>query len=249
MREAAAGAGLLLIGGAAAGFDRSLPFPGAWALIPVTGALLLILAGADARVGRRVLGHPLLVGIGLISYPLYLWHWPLLSFSRMLQPGEASAGWSGAAVVLSVVLAGATYRFIEKPIRFGRRSAWRVGALFAGLASLALLGAASETDRIVARSEALGIGELLAAAGEWEYPGGLLPREVRGVRVYALGGEPRALFFGDSNMEQYAPRVVERLRTAQTRRGALFLIGAAASRCSVQASGGIRIVTGCSPMC
>ena len=57
--------------------NRNHAFPGFWALLPVTGALLIIIAGPEAWANRHILQNPLLVQVGLISYPLYLW--PLLS--------------------------------------------------------------------------------------------------------------------------------------------------------------------------
>jgi hypothetical protein len=88
--------------------------------VPTVGAALLIGAGPDAWLNRRLLAHPLLVWIGLISYPLYLWHWPLLSFATIAR-GQPPAGATLAALLaLSVLLAWATYRFVEHPIRFGR---------------------------------------------------------------------------------------------------------------------------------
>ena len=94
-------------------------FPGTWVLLPVFGATLLILAGPNAWLNCKVLGHRYLVWCGLISFPLYLWHWPLLAFARITQ-GEEPSGWIRISIVLlSIILAWLTYWLIEKPIRFG----------------------------------------------------------------------------------------------------------------------------------
>ena len=91
-------------------------FPGWWAALPALGTALLIAAGPTAW---STAGPPsrAVVFVGLISYPLYLWHWPLLSFARVVEQGEPGA------VTMSFgcgfVLAWATYQFVEKPIRFG----------------------------------------------------------------------------------------------------------------------------------
>jgi peptidoglycan/LPS O-acetylase OafA/YrhL len=99
--------------------DRRL-FPGWWALAPVIGAWLLIFAGPDAWVNRKLLSNRLMIWVGLISYPLYLWHWPLLSFTRIMSASNESApALRGAAVGLSLVLAWLTYRLLERPIRYG----------------------------------------------------------------------------------------------------------------------------------
>jgi peptidoglycan/LPS O-acetylase OafA/YrhL len=63
------------------------PFPGFWALLPTLGTGLLIFTGEDARLNRAVLGFPLFVNIGLLSYPLHLWHWPILTFTRIFRAG------------------------------------------------------------------------------------------------------------------------------------------------------------------
>lgn len=107
------GYGLLTITSAAA-------FPGALALIPVAGAALMIAAGPEGVVNRFVLSNRLMVGIGLISYPLYLWHWPLLAFPRIIESATPSPETRATAIVAAFVLAWATYRFIESPIRSKR---------------------------------------------------------------------------------------------------------------------------------
>lgn len=91
-------------------------FPGARALMPALGAALLILAGPQAWLNRKVFSSRALVFVGLISFPLYLWHWPILSFLHIYD-GESSLYLRIAAVFVSFVLAWLTYRFIERPLR------------------------------------------------------------------------------------------------------------------------------------
>ena len=93
-------------------------FPGWWALLPTIGAVLIISAGSQAWLNRIVLSNPMLVWFGLISFPLYLWHWPLLSFLRIAFGEEVPALAIVAAILVSIFLAWLTYIFIEKPIRF-----------------------------------------------------------------------------------------------------------------------------------
>lgn len=110
--------------------DRS-PFPGLWALLPTLSAALLISAGNLAWFNKNVLGNRLLVWFGLISYPLYLWHWPLLTFARILDGGRQPPSWLRICmVVLAIVLAWLTYRLIEKPIRFNKGSIFTPLRLF-----------------------------------------------------------------------------------------------------------------------
>ena len=82
-----AGIGLVLIGLALAVLNVHRAFPGWWALLPIAGSALLLSAPAS-WVNRTLLGWPPMVWIGLISYPLYLWHWPLLVISRSSNLGR-----------------------------------------------------------------------------------------------------------------------------------------------------------------
>jgi peptidoglycan/LPS O-acetylase OafA/YrhL len=81
-------AGALLLAGGIWRINQELSFPGIWALVPVAGTLLLIAAGPSAVINRTLCSWRPMVWIGLISYPLYLWHWPLLSFARIVESGE-----------------------------------------------------------------------------------------------------------------------------------------------------------------
>ncbi|WP_412757929.1 acyltransferase family protein [Legionella bozemanae] len=110
--------GLLIIICSFFTFSKATVFPGFWALIPVLGALLLV-AGKNSWTNRVILSNRILVWFGLISYPLYLWHWPLLSFVKIMEGGFHHKIFQWVAVVLSVVLAWITYKLVEKPIRHG----------------------------------------------------------------------------------------------------------------------------------
>ncbi len=102
--------------------NKNLNFPGKWALVPVVGTVLIIAAGSNAFVNRIILSNKILVWFGLISYPLYLWHWPLLSFARIIESEVPSESIRIAAIVVFVILAWFTYKLIELPIRFGKHS-------------------------------------------------------------------------------------------------------------------------------
>jgi peptidoglycan/LPS O-acetylase OafA/YrhL len=124
--------------------DQFDAFPGWWALLPTIGAVLMIIAGQSSLVNRYVLSCKPAVFVGLISYPLYLWHWPLLSFMRV-----ANGVWGikishlqkGAVIILAFLLAYLTYRFIELPIRHVKqREQRRTGALWL-LGCVSLTGA------------------------------------------------------------------------------------------------------------
>ena len=93
-------------------------FPGFWALFPTLAAYLLIKAGPKAWFNQVVLSNRLFVWVGLISFPLYLWHWPLLVFAE-IKLGALGTSTKLGLIVMSVMLSWLTYRFVERPIRFG----------------------------------------------------------------------------------------------------------------------------------
>lgn len=120
LRDVVSVSGLLLVGLAIGLLGKAAVYPGVWALLPTLGAACLIAAGSQGWVNRKLLAHRWMVRIGLISYPLYLWHWPLLTYARIVESGKPPSKVRVAAVLLSVLLAYLTYRYIEKPVRFGR---------------------------------------------------------------------------------------------------------------------------------
>jgi peptidoglycan/LPS O-acetylase OafA/YrhL len=94
-------------------------FPGWWALLsPVLATALLIIAGNEGWVNKNILSNKVLVWFGLISYPLYLWHWPMLSFARIIEGETPSILYRLIIVLISISLAALTYLFIERPVRF-----------------------------------------------------------------------------------------------------------------------------------
>jgi len=117
LQETLVGLGLVLIVLALVLVNKTRDFPGAWALLPVLGAVLLIACAPGSWIGRRLLSNRVMVWFGLISFPLYLWHWPLLAFLRIVKGGELDGQLLLAAVGLAIVLAWLTYRLIEAPVR------------------------------------------------------------------------------------------------------------------------------------
>lgn len=111
--------GIVLISFAVCRIEKNSLFPGIWALLPVLGAVLVISAGPRAWFNRAVLSNRLLVWFGLISFPLYLWHWSILSFARIAESETPAIHIRLAGIVLSVGLAWLTYAVIENPIRSG----------------------------------------------------------------------------------------------------------------------------------
>jgi peptidoglycan/LPS O-acetylase OafA/YrhL len=125
-------AGLLLLAGGIFAMTSRLPFPGTWALVPVAGAVLVMLAGPQAGLNRLLLSNRAMVWVGLISFPLYLWHWPVLSFITIVKGKDMNQDTRFIAVTLAVLLAWLTYRIVEQPIR--RAASTRSATVLAGLA-------------------------------------------------------------------------------------------------------------------
>lgn len=108
--------GMALVLGSLAFITRTLPYPGVNSLFPCLGAALLIYACSGPNVMRAALSNKILVFVGLISYSLYLWHWPIFSFLRYRQI-ELTFLTSMVAVIASFLLAFLTWKYVEQPIR------------------------------------------------------------------------------------------------------------------------------------
>lgn len=105
--------------------------------MPVFGSALMISAGSQAIFNRLILSNRMMVWVGLISYPLYLWHWPILSFLRTLEGQEVLQYKRVIAVAVAFGLAWITYRFVEMPVR---RSAHKNSTVFVLLGLIAAIG-------------------------------------------------------------------------------------------------------------
>ena len=136
-------------------------FPGWWAVLPVLGTFC-ILAARDSWLNRALLSNRAMVFVGLISYPLYLWHWVALTFVHLRfhdGAGVAPTPQRLMAVGASFVLAWATYRVVERPVRFGAHPA--VGPI----TLLVLMSVAGLSGLLVNLSD----------GGAWRYPPDIRP--------------------------------------------------------------------------
>ena len=158
--------GLVAVAASVATFSPATPFPGYAALLPVAGTAL-ILRFAPGTPVARALGWGPLVFIGLISYSLYLWHWPLIAFGRILGVLDASALAKAAVIGLSFVIAIPSWYLIERPFREKRRIGRRrvFGFAAAGSAILLTVGFATHAldgwpQRFPARAVAMDRGRM-----------------------------------------------------------------------------------------
>lgn len=132
--------GFLLIITCIAFFNKEISFPGWWALLPVFGTALLITTGMKSWIGQKILSSQILVWFGLISYPLYLWHWPLLTFVRLLNDDVKYL--KIVAVAVSILLAWVSFKYIERPMRYGNYIVSKTIFLLAAMCGLAIAGLA-----------------------------------------------------------------------------------------------------------
>lgn len=207
--------GLSLIAISVFFLNKATAFPGFWALLPTLGAFFLISAGGYNWIGKRILGNPIMVGVGLISYPLYLWHWPILAFAKIVKGRLLTPGDRMMVIIASVALAFLTYRLIERPLR--RSPDRRVPqGLLAAVAALGVIGLPILNGNVLSRLRNEHITQILAAGYDWEYPpvasenhslGGVRYfRESSKLNSYTLRLEYGAICASDRLRDQKQPR-------------------------------------------
>jgi len=147
MAAALSWAGLALILAPVFVYDASTPFPGATALPPTVGTLLVVMFASETNAVGRMLSTRVLVGIGLASYSAYLWHQPLFAFIRLLSPEEPRAGVWIAAIAATALLSLLSWRFIEQPFRSRERFSRTAIFALTVLVGAALAGAGLAIDR------------------------------------------------------------------------------------------------------
>lgn len=162
--------GIAMILAAVFRFDLNTPFPGYTALLPCLGAAFVIFGTAQqATTASALLGWTPIRFVGLISYSLYLWHWPLIVFARYLSLGELTTPIKAIIFVLSLILAALSWRFVERPFRKAKereakgaiRRVLMIGAAVSAL-TLSLGLALSKSEGFPNRfsAETLALGEV-----------------------------------------------------------------------------------------
>lgn len=202
--------GLLLIVLALFVIDKNRAFPGWWAILPVLGTVLLIAAGEKSITSRLVLSRKSMVAVGLISFPLYLWHWPLLSLVWILHGEEASASLLAGILLLAALFAALSYHLIEKPVRrrTGLRSVMAVLGVTVVVAGLSIniysrdgLNFRLKDAQAAAEAKALEWGEEMRASDSCRVQIG------EGIELGCLIADPQrqagAVIIGDSHANHY----------------------------------------------
>ncbi|WP_417068727.1 acyltransferase family protein [Niveibacterium terrae] len=200
-------AGLALILASAALASEALKWPGAWALGPVAGAALVLLANRRSRLT----GNALAQWLGYRSYSLYLWHWPVVAFLNLCGYWGLPARLAGIAVAL--LLAELSWRGVEEPGRklfAAPRQAWIAAALLLGVLAFGLPAAltAARTAWGPFGDEAGEIARLEEAHGDWGFAAKTHPGSRITAELAATAPTKRlTVVLGDSHAEQWFPRI------------------------------------------
>jgi len=211
-------AGILLLAYGFWGIDKEFEFPGKWALVPVVGALLIIAAGPKAWINRKILSRRGVVWVGWISYPLYLWHWPLLSFARILEGEQPVAATRLAAVAMSVLLAWLTFKFVERKVRLGGHGTAKVAVLVVTMILVGFTGYVTFlADGLVSRFSKLAPEykeQIVKIARAWKFRSYPWPENSVTDPKYGdlrIGNNEKnvVLIIGDSHCQQYYNTVGE----------------------------------------
>jgi len=212
--------GLTAILVAIVGYSRTTPFPGVAAALPCLGTAAIILGTSTTSTGvGRLLAVRPMVFIGLISYSLYLWHWPLLSFLSYMSIGPAPPAARFAMICAAFGLAAASFRWIEAPIRSGRLLPTRSRLFGSAAASMTILAICGVALHVSSGSAARFPPNVLARLEIPRPPPDLRKRTLRlsaaQLRREGLGyvvpseSAPALVVIGDSHADALLPVVAE----------------------------------------
>lgn len=188
--------------------DATTVHPGVFTLLPVLGAVALIASYPDALVNRYLLCLRPMTFVGLISYSLYLWHWPFLAFLFICYP-EASNALKALILVLSVVVSTLIYVGVENPVR---RSI-RIGHVKTEIVCLGLLVAGVLAGVLVSKfdgfpNRSFGFAshtQMFKHEGDWSFyhEAPSISYGAWKIRTPTPDRFPTIIFAGDSHAEQY----------------------------------------------
>lgn len=190
-------------------YIKELNFPGYYALIPAAGTALIIISGENAFINKAILSNNIVVWFGLISFPLYLFHWPMLTGfklinDRLLHPEERVL-----IIVISILLSYLTYVFLEKKIKKNNNKSFFIKLIILTLI-LAIVCILILTSFIKPRQNESDLSKIIEAKTDWVYPGNNFSKVWnKELRIFSSPGDnkEKTLYIGDSNVEQYAARL------------------------------------------
>jgi len=187
-------------------------FPGYQAIFPVAGAVMILLNGKHDNLVNRLLSSPVPVAIGLISYSLYLWHWPVLVLSRYYRDGYSGPLESSMWIGVSVGLAWLSWRYVERPFRRSAVLPTRVvfsGAAVVSVTLVAMGAGVFFTHGVPARFSAE-TRVHIAATGDFlqDFSRCAVSRSgpLAGIEICPVGPRdkaPQVLIWGDSHLRAY----------------------------------------------
>ena len=206
--------GIVLITFAVFGLNKDKQYPGYWALLPTMGTFCLIAAGERAWFSKHILSNNILVYVGIISYPLYLWHWILLSFLFILNGSETDPWLRLCVVIVSVILAWATFWFVERRIKLVKSVVAVTSLLFV----MIITGAVGfhvylqngyphryPKEEVIARN----LGSVVWGEEGWNHQASCIERFGREFQqyceLYDSDKMPTVLLIGDSNANHFYP--------------------------------------------
>ncbi|WP_152476323.1 acyltransferase family protein [Roseovarius sp. THAF9] len=203
-------AGLALILLAVLMLEPGDAFPGALALLPVAGTVLMIANGKQANPVNRVLTTPVFLFFGAISYSLYLWHWPIVTLAKYYTGDALGLGMSVVLIAISVAVAWLSLKLVENPVR---RSSIRAIPLFSGYlaASAVVLGVGFvlySKDGLIERFGPTERPAILATRDflqDWSRCHTPSEGAFSGIEICPIGpeGAPRVLIWGDSHARAF----------------------------------------------
>lgn len=226
LRNLLAASGLAAIVSAVLFYTPATPFPGVGALLPVFGSAMVIWAGqgGESAIGSALGSRPLRF-IGLVSYSLYLWHWPILAFARYVAVRPLTTAETAFALAASLIVATFSWRYIERPARHGPSDQAVLFVSFVSIVVLVGVGALVVHGHGYPRRFPATIVALNEQEGEdWRCPvTTMMPLGNFYACPIALPSrratDAQVVLWGDSHAQMYGPA----LRAALGKRGALLI--------------------------